>query len=225
MNCPWSSWRPSDLHFCEAAVCGWVKQPANAYSNVAFLIVAALIWTWWHRTNRQMAKELVQILVILFVGSFFLHASMTFIGEVADFLGMFFYVARLLLWNAERFNRRPVRHAEAWYWFLTTIPVVLMFFGFRGVPLFETGIALVLGFEALIYLTGDRKASYRYLAAIGGIMAVAYKIWWLDVDELWCQPHNHVMSGHVIWHCLTAFTFLLTAKFYEGYRKDRRNLT
>lgn len=224
MNCPWSAWRQSDLHFCEAAVCGWVKQPANSYSNAAFLLVAVLIWLRWHRTHRQMAKQFVQVLVILAAGSFFLHASMTFYGEVADFLGMFFFLSRMLVWNVERFLRRPAHHAEAWYWALASVPIALMFFGFHGVSLFQIGVGVVIGTEVLVYLAGDRQAPYRYLAAIAAVMAVAYRLWWLDVDHVWCHPDNHVISGHVLWHGLTATTFLLAAKFYSGYRRDH-NLT
>ncbi len=220
MNCPWDSWRQSDLHFCEAALCGWVKQPGNTYSNIFLLLVAVVIWWGWNKTHRQMAKELTTILVILFFGSSFLHASMTFYGEVADFAGMFFYIARLMVWNSERLLNRPLRHAEGWYWFIAGLPVALMFFGFRGVPLFQSGIVLVLSGEAILYLRGDRRAPYRYLAFIALTMSVAYKFWWLDVDEKWCDTNSHVFSGHIVWHLLTSLTFILTAKFYETFRRE-----
>jgi hypothetical protein len=44
MICPWDWLRQSPPSFCEETLCGWVKQPANTWSNIGFLVSAALLW-------------------------------------------------------------------------------------------------------------------------------------------------------------------------------------
>ncbi len=219
MNCPWSEWLATTMYFCEADLCAWIKQPGNAWSSFFHLAVGLYLWFRWRKTRPAMGVQLLVTMAAIALGSFLLHASMTFAGEVADLAGMYLLTSFVVLWNAERYQR--ARFTRFWRYFagLILAPVVaILLFGSVGVLLFKALIAVALGIELVLWKRGD-KAPYRYLLLNGLIFFVAYKLWWLDVDKVWCDPHNHVYSGHVFWHLLTALAVVPLAKFYEPFRR------
>lgn len=215
--CPWENWRATGLYFCEEALCGWVKQPGNSYSNAFYLVVAVLLWRRWRHTHPPLARQLILVSATIALGSFFLHASLTFAGEIADLTGMFFLSARLLLWNIERYRRRPVSLPKLAYWTLALLPTgVMLALGSVGILLFQLEIAVLVLLEAAMWKRGDRIRYERALAT-AGIFGLAYGLWWLDVLHGWCNPANHWISGHVLWHFLTAMSLLQIAEFYSQF--------
>jgi hypothetical protein len=36
----------------------------------------------------------------------------------------------------------------------------------------------------------------------------------LDVSRVWCEPANHWLQGHAVWHVLSALALLFTARHY-----------
>lgn len=215
--CPWQNWKATGLYFCEEAVCGWVKQPANSYSNVGYLIVAALVLHYWGKSNPRMARQLALVLLLIGIGSFFLHASLTFAGEIADLFGMFLFSARLLVWNTKRLWRRTF--SEGWYWLLALVPTALMLlFGSVGIFIFQLEMAALVAMEFILWKKGAREG-YRSVFILVALFIVAYILWLLDVLHGWCDPQNHWFSGHVAWHLLTAVSFLPLARFYSRFYK------
>jgi len=220
--CPWENWKATGLYFCEEPLCAWVKQPGNSYSNGFFLLVAWLLWRRWRKTHPLLAEQLILVSILIAVGSFFLHASLTFAGEVADLTGMFFLAARLLLWNFERYLRKPVAYPKTTFWTLSLLPTALMLaFGSVGIVLFQLQIATLVLLEAAMWRRGD-KIDYRRAITTALIFGVAYGLWWLDVLHGWCNPNNHWVSGHVLWHFLTAASLLQIAEFYSQFTSQAK---
>ena len=58
---------------------------------------------------------------------------------------------------------------------------------------------------------------YRPLFLACGTFAVSYAIWWLDKLGLACDPDNHVLNGHCIWHFLGALSFAFWYRFYAQF--------
>lgn len=216
--CPWGSWTPTTLYFCEAAACAWVKQPGNSFSNVFYLLVAFIVWRKWRRSHRRMVRQLALALGVVTVGSFLLHASLTFFGEVADLTGMFFLSACLVQWNLERYVQRRFQYREAMYLAFSLVPTALMLkFGSVGILLFKVSISVALLLELKMWWRGD-SVSYRSLLIVGAIFLVAYGVWWLDVHESWCNAQSYWFSGHIIWHLLTAVAVIPLANFYSQFK-------
>ena len=38
--CPWDGLPPGTVSFCEARLCAWVAEPANAWSSLAYVLMA-----------------------------------------------------------------------------------------------------------------------------------------------------------------------------------------
>lgn len=37
----------------------------------------------------------------------------------------------------------------------------------------------------------------------------------LDAARIWCDPHDHLVQGHALWHLLSAISLGLLALSYE----------
>jgi hypothetical protein len=55
----------------------------------------------------------------------------------------------------------------------------------------------------------------RAVAAIG----VGLVIWLLDFHGPLCDPDNHLVTGHAVWHVLTALSVLCFFRFHERLRE------
>ena len=120
-----SAWRPAtcwpDACFCEAIGAGPLRQPINTWSNLAFVIVGWLIAA--HATadrplRRSYALLLAFACVAIGLGSWFYHASLSFVGQWFDVMAMYLlgvfmalYAAARLLREAPRSRRRLLSEA------------------------------------------------------------------------------------------------------------------
>lgn len=43
MNCPWNTYKPSTIDFCEENLCSWIVEPASTYSCIFYIIAGLLI--------------------------------------------------------------------------------------------------------------------------------------------------------------------------------------
>ena len=84
--------------FCEAARSGWVKQPANVWSNLGFVIAGLAVA--WYATDRArlgltlgahpgLATAYAVLVVLLGPGNVAMHAAQTELGGHLDLLSMF----------------------------------------------------------------------------------------------------------------------------------------
>jgi len=217
-SCPWTDWRPTRFFFCEEPLCQWIQQPANTISNLFYLVAAILIWLRWKTTHPKIAKQLVFNLILIFLGSFLLHSSMTFVGEVADMGAMFFLLSTMIVWNLDRFYGRALGSLGLLFWLLGSIPI--LFFATFDVD----GNLLMLGASVVVFVLElgllqrrKEKISYRWALAVVVTFLVAVPIWWFEATNTWCTPHSHGVTGHVIWHILTAISVLFIAEFYSQF--------
>ncbi len=68
-TCPWDSFAPATSRFCEDAVCGWIREPANTWSNVGFIVagIAALVGS--RHGAPRLARRFGLVCIFLGVGS------------------------------------------------------------------------------------------------------------------------------------------------------------
>ena len=112
---PWDGWRAAtcmpDACFCEAIRSGPVAQPANTASALGFVLVAAAI-AWTVRRERRggtadaLGYMFAVAVLVTGIGTAFLHASLSLVGQFVDLTGMYMLVALLLLYDVAR--RWPV---------------------------------------------------------------------------------------------------------------------
>ena len=232
-NCPWSrladwSGKPN-VDWCEASTCGWAIEPANTWSNLAYLVVAVVIWWWFRASSRKQVDPRLRWFgpSVLVVGIFSLvyHASVTFFFQVFDFVGMFVLMGLLLALNLSRTGNR--RFGVVWVVSIV-IPTALVFllrsFEIAIQPLVGVFIAVVLITEWRCFQAGSRPLSYRSYSLALVLLAVAGVASLVDVTRVWCDPDNHWLQGHAVWHVLAALSMLPLYRFYEGVlpRCDQR---
>ncbi len=102
--------------YCEAGRPGWIAQPANTWSSLAF-IAAGLAIAWhasWDRTTQRSAPDnpiasthvypgvLALSVCLLGPGAMFFHASLTDWGGVLDVASMYLFLNFWLFYNLKR---------------------------------------------------------------------------------------------------------------------------
>ena len=209
-TCPWSDWAPGTVHFCEARLCAFVREPADAWSSVAYLIAAAVMVSRRHPPLAILAQLLIGL------GSFFFHASGTFAGEMVDQMGMY-VLSCLILANAAAEARGLSERQTGALWAALVGGSTLLNLVVRpvGIPLFAVQLIAGLGWQLRL---GGRPAPERYrdLHLGLGIFLVSFGIWVTDISGAVCDPDLHWISGHAVWHVLNAVSVVFLGRFYAA---------
>lgn len=216
--CPWDGWEPASIAFCERRICAWVVEPSNAWSNVAYVLVGA--WILWRRRERlDTAITAIAVAAILLgVGSFSFHATGVRIFEVVDVSGMYlisglgltFALQRLLSWS----------DGVAVLFFAASAlasSLVMVGLGNDGIVVFAVQVLATFAIE--IGLRGRTPSGVGvWLVRAIVILGIALVIWLLDKHGPLCDPDNHLVTGHAVWHVLTALSLLCFYWFHERVR-------
>ena len=234
-----------DNCFCEAIhYGGWIRQPANTWSNLAFIAVAlGILWILYRKkTDRSNLLLTHSTYTWLFafsclltgVGSFYYHASFTLMGQWFDMMGMYFSITFFTIYNIDRLHGiKPFKFISLYLatnlllcFLLTSVPEVRRY-------LFA---AFVLLFLASIFYTQNKlktriKAKYLLWSMLS--FSLGFALWILDIKKIICAP-NSLWQLHSIWHILTAMSGLFIYLYYfsennnsatEGGEKDQQKHT
>ena len=55
-GCPWSGWTPPNVDWCEEELCAWVVNPADTWSNLAYIALGAVMIAVAARSPRASAS-------------------------------------------------------------------------------------------------------------------------------------------------------------------------
>ncbi len=211
--CPWSGLPEEPLRFCEESLCGWIKQPANTWSNGGFIVIALLI-------GKEIGKQqtalwrFALVSAATGVGSAFYHASGTMLGGTLDYLGMFLSTALLTGLNLKRWARVSWHSADA-ISLLTTALLLLLIILY---PTHERTIYALAGpcclLELLLFIRDRHRINYRYYLYASATGYLAFVFWWFDQSQGWCDSTNHLINGHAIWHLLMALALYWFYRYY-----------
>lgn len=193
-------------------MCAWVVEPSNAWSNLAYVLVG-----WWvlRRALAAGGGALAAVgvaAILLGMGSFAFHATGVRVFEVVDVSGMYlisglgltFALRRLLGWS----------DAGALGFFAAMVLAssgLMIALGNDGIVVFGLETTAVAALEMHLRIRNPEGAG-RWLLAAVGVLLLAFGIWQLDFTRVLCDPDNHWITGHAVWHVLTAGSILL---FYE----------
>lgn len=216
-DCPWSSFSPATAVFCEENLCSWIAQPSNTWSNIPFAIAGIMIVR--ASKGRPLLKLLGHSAWILGLGSFMFHASASFVFEAWDLLGMFMISGLMLSFNISRYSRMqsPGKLIGLFLAMTALAFVILLNFRSIGIALFAIQVALALHLEVLMDLRED-PVDFKYAKYFISAFAVAFIIWNLDIHGIVCDPKNHIVTGHAVWHLLNAVAIWFIYRFYSQFR-------
>lgn len=223
-HCPWSDWVPSELTFCEAPLCEWVRHPANTWSNLAYLFVGLYLLRLAYRKKDWLAAVFGGIACLVSVCSGLFHASGTYVGEVLDLWSMFLLSSLFMVFNLKRFF--PMSFGTALLIYLLNVGLTLGLMvatHTSGVPIFIIQVTLA-GILEIVLRFKRGPVDYRGLGLTALFFAVAYGIWWLDYLHIVCDPNLHWISGHALWHGINSFCFVFAYQFYSqfGFSRSKR---
>lgn len=224
--CPWQGlvYRPAE--FCEQSLCGWIRQPGNTWTNIAFLLAGFAILRAARRDGFEHLRGIALIALATGIGSAFFHASETFIGRLFDYGGMYLGAAYMLAVNLRRWRGWSHRAIRIVFWSSAAAPLLLMTFNdeyARSVYALE-GLFCCGLVEAILFFRQRRigpRVQYRWLIGYWIVFLIAFGFWWLDKARLLCDPGNHWISGHGVWHLLNALALYFVYLFYRQFEELR----
>ncbi len=217
-QCLYSTWKPSTHIWCEEQLCSWIREPANTASNIAYIIVGILILVNARRHSYPHLRLLGWFSILLGFMSGFYHATSSFFGEVLDYSSMFLISSYLLVANLSRLYLWAPRRVAITATLLFTFSVVgLVQFQTVGAVFFGIQIWTALIVELILRKRSDRRPEYRSLWTSCALFLCAWGIWNLDTHRIVCDPTNHIINGHAIWHVMTAIAVWFIFKFYSQF--------
>ena len=217
-GCPWSGFTPPNVDWCEQELCALVVNPANTWSNLAYLALGLWMWRDARRRGRADLRLFGPASVVVGVFSLVYHASYTWLLQFFDFVGMFVFCFVVIARNARRLGWVGARGEPRFF-----------LAGVAGAsalvpPLFQAGIpiqgtvalciAAALGQEAWLRREAEAKLPRAYWIGLA-LLAVAGVASLLDVTRVWCEPTSW-LQGHAVWHVLTAAALLAFQRFYAA---------
>lgn len=212
----WSRYVPNEQiaerrWFCEALHDGPVRQPANTWSNLGFVVAALAIARAQARPRATVASPMgeprvsrlyVALVTFLGLGSMCLHATMTRWGGLVDVTSMLVFVAFPTAFGLARLRGLDGRGVIALWAAIATGAEALFLARPRvGVPLFG---ALVVAFAATELVRRREAGDRRWLAVAAACFGVGFAIWIPSQNGgALCAPGS-LVQGHAAWHLLCA---------------------
>lgn len=217
MSCPWNAFAQAPTGFCEEALCAWIREPANTWSNLAFIVAAVAMYRESRGANRHL-RLLGHITLATGIGSGFYHASGTAWGQLADYVGMHLGGSFMLLVCIQRWTGLRGVRALLLFWglfFAALLPGVAYPALLR--PIYAADGLLCSLSEVVLRFTRHRARDYFWLKWTWALFLLAMIIWHLDDAGIWCDPKRHWLSGHAIWHVLNAGAFYAAFQYYKQF--------
>jgi len=215
-------------NFCEAARDGWVKQPANSFSNLGFVVAGlAIAWHAGRMTPDMrlngLATPYACLVVILGPASAAMHATQSELGGELDLLSMYLVASFAAAYGLMRWYRRD--RVFFWQLFLLfvaaceligllgdDVPVVQQ----SGNVAFATLLLTAVVTEVRLWRRADGgvRTDLRWGAGALAAILVAFAIWNVTKTH-WCDPHS-LLQGHAAWHLLDAVAAYLLFRLWAS---------
>lgn len=225
-ECAWTPLREwgglPNVKWCEETLCSVIAEPANTWSNLAYVFVAVGLW-WVTRKDESRTLRFwgpVAFWVGLTSGVY--HASVAFVTQVFDFWGMYFFFGLILLLNLLRMGKLKAdalfKTLYATIFGLTAFTVVVQKLGLPVQGIVVAMIALTMVTEVLASRASTVKIDHRWFAGALVFIVVAAAFSASDASGRWCDPKDHVFQGHAIWHVFGSISMAFAHFHYRQFK-------
>lgn len=228
-QCPWypyaETYGAPNIKWCEETLCQWISEPANTWSNLGYILVAFYIF---YRAKKSGKSELLWFGPAMFLQGLFsltYHASNFYISQIFDFVGMYFFVYWFWILNSFRagwIGRKALYPTLAIASIASTALLHWMYLTgvrFQGIIAAAVMIILVSEFFANKRSRKLGLAPIRYGHFAFGLLFVgaAFTFSVLDGSGTWCDPSDHIIQGHALWHVLASIGLTFATIHYEQF--------
>jgi hypothetical protein len=207
------------VDWCELERCAWIVEPANTWSNLAYVVVGLLLLALARRDASPLLRAFGPAAIVVGLASGIYHASTTFVLQILDFFGMYVFCFLLLTVNLRRLGW--LAPEDTWRRFAQLVlatTALTVGVDFLEVPI--QGIVLVL----ILAIVGSEIALYRragpydvrFFVLAVALLSAGAVFSALDLSRIWCDPAHPFLQGHAIWHLLSAAALL------PAYLHDRQ---
>jgi hypothetical protein len=213
-------------------LCAIVTAPANTWSNLAYVAVGLYIMIQGAKQYTQKTKKPGTTLKVMGVAaiicgltSLLYHASYTHFFQYFDFLGMYIYIAVPIALSARRMNM--LQRNRQFFVALTAIcvecvmTVVAELYHIHIQFIMAINIFVCLGLELALWCR-QRKVGEDGVARVDFFycilfLIVAFACSMMDLTGLWCDPKNHYVQGHALWHVFTSVSFFFVYRYFSQF--------
>lgn len=213
--CFWDGYEKNNYLFCEEQLCSFITEPANTWSNIAYLIIAILILKQKEVTNSRIKNLFFAATFSLFIGSTLFHMTSTYWGKFIDVSTMFFVSMTALTLSLQRYWRLSEQRANIIYVGGLSLSILFLYVMRFGNVLFLSQILATTFLEFRLSRTQHTLDMKRVKSAIL-VLVAAFIFWVLDTTKVLCHPGNHILTGHGIWHILAGLSIYIFFKSYKG---------
>jgi Ceramidase len=210
--------------FCEAPRAGQaVLQPANSWSSFAFVWLGSFIIAGRRDYKGSAllpgaAAVFGMASIIVGVGSFMLHATLTLWGQFADVLGMYLVATFGLVCALGRW-RNWSQARSIGVFAATAKALVITLFLWPESRRWMFAVVMILALLIEIGFARHKRPRVQLRLLLIGIAAnaLAFGIWILDQTKRLCAPDS-LFQGHAVWHLLGAVSVWMTYCYYRSER-------
>jgi len=225
-GCPWVPLREwgglPNVKWCEETLCSVVAEPANTWSNLAYIAVAGVLFFVARKETSKTLRFWAHAAFWVGVSSFAYHATVAFVTQVLDFFGMYFYFLLILGLNLLRMGlvKKDRFFATLWPGILgfTVLTVVVAKVGLPVQGIIMLLIALTLGTEVVASKRSESKIHYGTLVVTLVLITIAASFSAADASRRYCDPNDHIFQGHAIWHVFGAMALGTSYFYYRQFR-------
>ena len=230
-----------NVQWCEENLCAFVSQPANTWSNLAYLVTTALMLLDVGTLPRAVSKSgaspgtLTRQMLILYpymnfvcgVLSLIYHLSNIYPTQVLDFVGMFAVTGWCMAANLIR-SRTGLTTTNSAKRFIscTMVSVIfathVLYTHYIKIQVLVMGaIVVIMASDLLLCRTVDLRQGRGYGMYWTSLffLTIAAIASFTDHKRIFCNPKDHIVQGHAIWHVLSAIALYCLWKHYlrRGY--------
>jgi Ceramidase len=193
--------------FAENNLCGYIAQPANVISSLAYIIAGIYLY---HKTKNTLNSILI---VLLGIGSIALHSTVTRIGQIMDFGFMFLIMMYFLYKILKTSTTLKSKVIQFIICILTIIETLVLIFAIR----YRIAILSIISLLILVIETRSiisNKLDYKLWLRSWIMFIIFFIIWLLDEYRIWdFDSIEHLFNAHALWHLGTAYC-LYTISIY-----------
>ncbi|MEZ5021909.1 MAG: ceramidase domain-containing protein [Chitinophagales bacterium] len=226
--------------FCEATRDAIIKQPANTFSNMAFMI-AGLTAAYQLSKGKfsQYSNTLTQTIffptflcfciILLSPGSIALHATESEMGGYFDMLSMYLIAAIIFTFALKRYLKLGILSFIVAFASVLVVchifhfmPYELPIVHFAGNLIF--GVFLVSGMIIEILHSRKKEVDIKSQWAVAASLTfiISFAIWLTGTNEHpWCRPYS-LLQAHAISHILDALAVYFIFRLYVS--ENEKNL-